>query len=222
MREGNERAQQQLREEFIRAQQQRDQAIVDLQANQAAVAAAVAQAAHAVPAAPVPSVPHTTSVSPASNDTDDDASPKKRCLPDLGLLTGQRFDYRVWAINTRRKLRLDSKSIGDSQRQYAYLFARMTVEAQNLVVAFFEQGLDNNTGPDEFLKYLDSIFIDPYAANRALHQVDHMRQKPNEPFSLFLPQFEEVLQETNAVGDPTARENDRREQTGTRRNRREA
>ncbi|KAL5614232.1 uncharacterized protein BROUX77_000069 [Berkeleyomyces rouxiae] len=98
-------------------------------------------------------------------------------------------------------LALDSESIGDHRKQYAYLFARMTVEAQNLVVAYFEQGLLNDTGPHQFLEYLDSIFIDPFAADRALFHLDNMRQGPSEPFALFLPRFEKVLQDANIIGD---------------------
>ncbi|KAL5612528.1 uncharacterized protein BROUX77_002684 [Berkeleyomyces rouxiae] len=53
----------------------------------------------------------------------------------------------------------------------------------------------------QFLEYLDSIFIDPFAADRALFHLDNMRQGPSEPFALFLPRFEKVLQDANIIGD---------------------
>ncbi|KAL5606268.1 uncharacterized protein BROUX77_003461 [Berkeleyomyces rouxiae] len=197
LNEKHDHAQQQLRDEFNSGQQKRDQAIADLQAFARAATATSAPAV--VPASPVPTAVPAAPVPVAT--TERNLEPRKRALPDIALFSGQRSAYRVWALSARSKLALDSESIGDHRKQYAYLFARMTVEAQNLVVAYFEQGLLNDTGPHQFLEYLDSIFIDPFAADRALFHLDNMRQGPSEPFALFLPRFEKVLQDANIIGD---------------------
>ncbi|KAL5592956.1 uncharacterized protein BROUX77_002688 [Berkeleyomyces rouxiae] len=188
LRADNERAQLQLREEFSRAQQQRDQEIANLQA--------FARAATASPAPPVlatPSVPVATA----------DAFVKrpKPKIPDIPLFSGKRAEYRVWAMYARQKIARDGPSIGDDGDQYTYLFARMSTEAQNLVAVYFARGLEMGYTAATFLAYLDRMFIDPYAAERASTQLQNLRQRDNEPFALFLPKFEKLLGEAGTDSD---------------------
>lgn len=117
------------------------------------------------------------------------------CLPDVTPFTGKRSDYLVWSLSARQKIKLDAPSIGGPAEQYSYLFERMSTAAQNIVVARFQSGLDN-PDPTAFLTYLDTQFIDPNAANRAMSKLQELRQRDNEPFSAFLPRFERLLHES--------------------------
>ncbi|KAL5596456.1 uncharacterized protein BROUX77_007140 [Berkeleyomyces rouxiae] len=122
-------------------------------------------------------------------------------IPDIPLFSGKRAEYRVWAMYARQKIARDGPSIGDDGDQYTYLFARMSTEAQNLVAVYFARGLEMGYTAATFLAYLDRMFIDPYAAERASTQLQNLRQRDNEPFALFLPKFEKLLGEAGTDSD---------------------
>ncbi|KAL5594293.1 uncharacterized protein BROUX77_007640 [Berkeleyomyces rouxiae] len=112
---------------------------------------------------------HVASASAGPSDITRDASESsKPRLPHLTPFSGKREDYRSWALNARRKLSIDGNFIGNDECQYAYLFASMTIEAQKMIVAYVERGIKRGDTPTMLLEYMDYLFIDPYAADRAL------------------------------------------------------
>jgi hypothetical protein len=79
----------------------------------------------------------------------------------------------------------------------------MEPKAQLLVAPFFESAITSgNPDPQAFMRYLDSIFLDPNQAKRAADQLRTTRQRPNESFALFLPRFERILAEANMMAAP--------------------
>ena len=134
-------------------------------------------------------------IAPApARPTLDTPRPKRR-LPDIPLFTRKRNKYKVWALNARQKLLYDGDSIGSATDQYAYLFARMSMEAQNSVAVYFERGLTLEFTPFDFLAHLDTLYIDPNAADCAMSKIQTLCQALNESFSAFLPRFERLLYE---------------------------
>jgi hypothetical protein len=117
-------------------------------------------------------------------------------MPDLSLFSGERREYKVWALEARQKLEIDGEALGPHSHQFAYLFARMEKKAQNLVATYFQNGGDGGRrDPWGFLAYLDSVFLDPNATSRALAKLQTLRQKDTESFSTFFPRFERTLHE---------------------------
>ena len=95
----------------------------------------------------------------------------------------------MWKVEADNKLQIDGAVIGTPQDQAAYLFSRMEAKAQLMVVSFYQ----NQPGCDAatFVRHLDSIYIDPNAAARALNRLQAMKQG-RESFATFLPKFEEL------------------------------
>ena len=95
-------------------------------------------------------------------------TPRKR-LPDISKFDGSRKGYSMWKVEADNKLRIDGTVIGTLQDQAAYLFSRMEAKAQLMVVSFNQ----NQPGCDAatFVRHLDSVYIDPNAAARALNRL---------------------------------------------------
>jgi hypothetical protein len=75
----------------------------------------------------------------------------------------------------------------------------MEAKAQLMVVSFYQNqpGCDART----FVQHLDSVFIDPNAAARALNRLQAMKQG-RESFATFLPKFEKELGESQLTMVP--------------------
>ena len=95
-------------------------------------------------------------------------APCKR-LPDISKFDGSRKSYPMWKVEADNKLRIDRAVIGTPQDQAAYLFSRMEAKAQFMVVSFYQ----NQPGCDAatFVWHLDSVYIDPNVAARALNRL---------------------------------------------------
>ena len=70
-------------------------------------------------------------------------APRKR-LPDISKIDGSRKGYPMWKVEADNKLRVDGAVIGTPQDQAAYLFSRMEVKAQLMVVSFYQNQLGCN------------------------------------------------------------------------------
>ena len=125
-------------------------------------------------------------------------APHKR-LPDISKFNGSRKGYTMWKVETDNKLQIDGAVTGTSQDQAAYLFSRMEAKAQLMVVSFYQ----NQPGCDAatFVWHLDSVYIDPNAAARALNRLQAMKQG-RESFATFLPKFEKELGESQLTMVP--------------------
>jgi len=123
----------------------------------------------------------------------------RKRLPDISKFDGSRKGYPMWKVEADNKLRIDGAVLGTPQDQAAYLFSRMEAKAQLMVVSFYQNqpGCDART----FVQYLDSVFIDPNAAARALNRLQAMKQG-RESFATFLPKFEKELGESQLTMVP--------------------
>ena len=125
-------------------------------------------------------------------------APHKR-LPDISKFDGSRKGYPMWKVEADNKLRIDGAVIGTPQDQAAYLFSRMEAKAQLMVVSFYQNQLGCDTAT--FVRHLDSVYIDPNAAARALNRLQAMKQG-RESFTIFLPKFEKELGESQLTMVP--------------------
>ncbi|KAI0991077.1 hypothetical protein K3495_g17110, partial [Podosphaera aphanis] len=125
----------------------------------------------------------------------------KHKLPELDKFSGKRTEYRIWALAAKQKIKKDGEAIGAPGDQFDYIFARMEIEAQNLVAVYYERGLTAGFTAIQFLAHLDTIFIDPNATKRALSRLTNTPQRDNESFALYLPKFERLLHEAGVEGD---------------------
>ena len=125
-------------------------------------------------------------------------TPRKR-LPDISKFDSSRKGYPMWKVEADNKLRIDEVVIGTPQDQAAYLFSRMKAKAQLMVVSFYQNqpGFDAAT----FVRHLDSVYIDPNAAARALNRLQAMKQG-RKSFATFLPKFEKELGESQLTMVP--------------------
>ena len=98
----------------------------------------------------------------------------RKRLSDISKFDGSRKGYPMWKVEADNKLRIDGAVIGTPQDQAAYLFSRMEANAQLMVVSFYQ----NQPGCDAatFVRHLDSVYIDPNAAVRALNWLQAMKQ----------------------------------------------
>ena len=117
----------------------------------------------------------------------------RKRLPDISKFDGSRKGYPMWKVEADNKLRINGAVIGTSQDQAAYLFSRMEAKTQLMVVSFYQ----NQPGCDAatFVRYLDSVYIDPNVATRALNRLQAMKQG-RESFVTFLPKFEKEHRES--------------------------
>ena len=123
----------------------------------------------------------------------------RKRLPDILKFDGSQKGYPMWKVEANNKLRIDKAVIGTPQDQVAYLFSRMETKAQLMVVSFYQ----NQPGCDAptFVRHLDSVYIDPNAAARALNRLKEMKQG-KESFATFLPKFEKELGESQLTMVP--------------------
>ena len=125
-------------------------------------------------------------------------APRKR-LPDISKFDGSRKGYPMWKVEADNKLQINGAVIGTPQNQATYLFLRMEAKAQLMVVSFYQ----NQPGCDvaNFVLHLDSVYIDPNTAARALNRLQAMKQD-RKSFATFLPKFEKELGESQLTMVP--------------------
>ena len=120
----------------------------------------------------------------------------KRKLGELTKFDGTKTHYLSWKLEAMSKLEYDGHLIGDAKAQLAYLFMRMKPEAQLEVRAYYQAvQVQLAYTPQLFIAYLDSVYIDPNEAGRALQELRGMEQGDRETFAAFFPKFERTMAE---------------------------
>ena len=120
-------------------------------------------------------------------------------LSDISKFDGSQKGYPMWKVEADNKLRIDGAVIGTPQDQAAYLFSRMEAKAQLMVVSFYQN--QSSCDAATFVRHLDSVYIDPNVAARALNRLQAMKQD-RESFATFLPKFEKELGESQLTMVP--------------------
>ncbi len=62
----------------------------------------------------------------------------KKSLPDIPRFSGDRKDYRAWALGARSKTSVNGEAFGPPASQFAYLYASLGPKAALLVAPFME------------------------------------------------------------------------------------
>jgi hypothetical protein len=89
---------------------------------------------------------------------------------------------------------VDRGVIGGQRKQFAYIYSRLEKTPQNITMTFVKRGgSDEHYNPDRFFSHLDTCYSDPNAQYRTIDRLHNMKQRDNENFTAFLPQFEKEL-----------------------------
>jgi len=124
----------------------------------------------------------------------------KAILPNPPKFDGTRSEYEGWRSLIRDKVDIDREAIGFSRNQFIYIASRLKGKGLQLALIFITV---NRDAPDasttRILDYMDSIFGDRHKAQCAVETLRTMKQGPTEPFSAFLPRFEEALADAGGM-----------------------
>ena len=122
-------------------------------------------------------------------------------LPHPPLFDGKRASFKAWAQQIKSKLQLEGNVIGSEAHQVAYIASRLGPIPQAAAVTWQEH--ESSQTPLAFLNYLAGIYADPQEAQKALVALNQVRQG-SQLFSTFLPQFESLLAQADALCWPDA------------------
>ena len=85
--------------------------------------------------------------------------------------------------------------IGAPSDHFAYIEAYLDDTPAKMVLAYMERAREmNSEDPDQFMAYLNNIYGDDNAKERANNKLNSMSQG-KEAFATFLPKFERTLAE---------------------------
>ena len=125
----------------------------------------------------------------------------RKPLPMGEPFDGVKAKYPSWRVQIEFKLVQDRIFIGTDTAQFHFIWSCLSLAVQNQVKAFYAMGgYDRAWNPSQFLGYLDFCYKDAHEAERALVQLDNIRQRPNEPFPTFFVRFQTLLAEAGGQG----------------------
>jgi hypothetical protein len=125
---------------------------------------------------------------------------RKEKLPQLSEFDGTRSKYNGWEIEVRNKIKTDGNAMGSEMDQLRYVFARLCGNARNMCLAFVRAKEEDESGSGiQLLNYLACTYSDPNRQKKALNNLYSIKQKTNESFARFLPQFETELAHAGAL-----------------------
>ena len=120
-------------------------------------------------------------------------------LPAPPLFDGDKKVFKAWKQQVEDKLLLEGPVIGSDAHQVAYIASRLGPVPQAAAVVWQQHGASRT--PANFLEYLAGIYQDPHEAQRALTALNSLKQG-KQHFSTFLPAFETLLAQADALGWP--------------------
>jgi hypothetical protein len=121
-------------------------------------------------------------------------------LPQPSEFDGTRSKYDGWEIEARNKIKTDGNAMGSEMDQLQYIFARLRGNARNMCLVFVRaKEEDENESGIQLLNYLACTYSDPNRQKKALNNLYSIKQKTNEYFARFLPQFETELANAGAL-----------------------
>ena len=97
----------------------------------------------------------------------------------------------------KAKLRIDARAIGNEEERIWYGYGCLTSKAQSRIHPWIDHAEGKATFTEEkFFEQLDIAFADPQAEERAVTDLNRMRQG-RKPFREFLSDFEKTLLKAN-------------------------
>ena len=125
---------------------------------------------------PTPTTVDTATSVPPPADTSASEEPARRPrpkLPDMPLFMGKRSEWRSWKSRMEAKLRKDKLAIGDPSDHFAYIEACLDDIPAKMVLAYVERARETNSeDPDQFMAYLNNIYGDDNAKERANNKLN--------------------------------------------------
>jgi hypothetical protein len=122
-------------------------------------------------------------------------------LPDPALFAGSVNDWPTWRITMENKLAIDGPAIGSRSAQFVYVFSRLEKLAWKNTGTFVKHRRDTG-GPEDLLRYLETIYGDPNAQARAARRLHQITQAEGTAFSKFLPRLEKEFADAGALDWP--------------------
>ena len=118
----------------------------------------------------------------------------KKKVSKLPEYDGKPSEWESWYTQAKIKLNTDGALIGTPQDQFGYIFSRLRGTAASATLAYTRDHLEKQDGDGhKLLEHMDTFFGDPAKEDRAIAQLQTLRQGKNELFSQFLPKFEALL-----------------------------
>ncbi|SPO07797.1 uncharacterized protein DNG_10492 [Cephalotrichum gorgonifer] len=150
--------------------------------------------AASTPLPPVPLVEAIATPPPAPAPDPASIPLRTRPLPSPPKFSGKRNEYPTWQRQMRDKLSLDAHLYPTVREQWYLIGSCLDAAPRKVTETFYEAGgYDGDYNPAKFMEYLDSVYHDPNVAVRAAAALRTLRQREDQSFAYFLPQFEQTL-----------------------------
>ncbi|KAG6314612.1 hypothetical protein E4U22_008604 [Claviceps purpurea] len=124
------------------------------------VKAAMQQQLANLMAAPIPPPASTPTPTPAS-------APARKALPFNHIFDGDETMFKSWHTAITSKLRSDAAFIGNDEQQWFVINEMLAMQVRRRVAPEYNHGPAANYNPAHFLEYLELIYNDSKAADRA-------------------------------------------------------
>ncbi|CCE32193.1 uncharacterized protein CPUR_06053 [Claviceps purpurea 20.1] len=122
------------------------------------------------------------------------SAPARKALPFNHIFDGDETMFKSWKTAITSKLRSDAAFIGNHFSVKNMVRRRVAPEYNN--------GSAVNYNPAHFLEYLELIYNDSKAADRARSELENITQKPREPFDDYRMRFEDLLARSDSMDLP--------------------
>ncbi|KAG6179922.1 hypothetical protein E4U36_005236, partial [Claviceps purpurea] len=149
------------------------------------VKAAMQQQLANLMAAPIPPPASTPTPTPAS-------APARKALPFNHIFDGDKTMFKSWHTAITSKLRSDAAFIGNDEQQWFVINEMLAMQVRRRVAPEYNNGPAANYNPAHFLEYLELIYNDSKAADRARTELENMKQIPRERFDEYRMRFEDL------------------------------
>ena len=107
---------------------------------------------------------------------------------------GSKERFGTWKVTIEYILETDQDFIGGNREKCIVIWNNLTANVQTKVAPWYEKGgPSHNYDPDQFLDYLSFHYRDAHERERALAQIESIRQKKNESFADFFVRFSGLL-----------------------------
>src|SRR6266516_7490857 len=111
--------------------------------------------------------------------------------------------FRPWKTSVIAKVRIEGHLIGDQTAQFYYVHSRLRDKALQMASPYVDQCVSlSSYDSSDLIRYLSTIYDDPNRAERALRDLNTLKQSQNATFARFLPVFEKALSEAGCLQWP--------------------
>ncbi|KAG5953183.1 hypothetical protein E4U58_000516, partial [Claviceps cyperi] len=120
---------------------------------------------------------------------------------DSGSITLEQITHQMLTAITS-KLRSDAAFIGNNEQQWFFINEMLSMKVRRRVAPEYNNGPAVNYNPAHFLEYLELIYNDSKAADRARGELEVITQKSRERFDDYRMRFEDLLARSDSTDLP--------------------